>query len=248
MTHYEDKGGTLADRARAYALAQVGNVYWWSGVPDDDEVVHDPDDTPDCSGLTYGLMRHIWRLAVQRGLVKGPLPYSRPTAAEFASMSVRITEPSIVGLDFGIKRTGGAGNGGHVHHIGPYIGNGQVVDARGTGLGVHLETVSWWNGHGITHPDEVEWRRLKPMYGLTVAALGKLTPPNLGPLLAVPDFRGLSGKFAVAQVKAAGFVPVLKNTYNPTIGRYLISSQSPAPGVKAHKGSEVIIVQSLGAK
>lgn len=153
---------TLADHYRLFLFTHIGEEYLWAAVPGDNEVYGD-HEKQDCSGLWYAAQRHVWKLAGKK------MPFGRYTAADYASMSTRIDKPSIIGVDFGIKRTGGAGNGGHVHHIMPFAGGNYTVDARATGQGVHLETLDYW-----TSP-EVEWRRLNPQYRLD---LGKLTDPN----------------------------------------------------------------------
>lgn len=133
-----------ADQMRANALHEVGEDYVWGaqgmgGVEGSDDY--------DCSGF-------IWRMYSNVGH-----HFGRTTADGIAHKTHHIPAPVHVGDMFVFEYSSG-----HAHHIGLYVGKGQIVEARSPALGVCLGTVTSANKRGA------KWiARLADLGELTVA-------------------------------------------------------------------------------
>ena len=110
--------GTGAQRAVAYALAQLGKPYLWAAAG---------PNSFDCSGLT--LM--AWRAGGKS------LPHW--SVAQFAQ-STRIGAAQ---LRLGDLVFWGA-TPGTIHHVAMYIGNGQIIHAPRTGQPVQISNMYYW--------------------------------------------------------------------------------------------------------
>lgn len=110
--------GTGAQRAVAYAKAQVGKPYLWGA---------EGPSAFDCSGLTM----MAWRSGGKY------LPHW--SVAQF-QQSTRI---SVVQLRPGDLVFWGS-TPGSIHHVAMYIGNGQIVHAPRTGQPVQINSMYYW--------------------------------------------------------------------------------------------------------
>jgi hypothetical protein len=142
----------LATTIRANALELVGEPYllgeepWYDDTPDSD-----PLDT-DCSGLVYGVMRRSsvpWR---DGGI------FRRSTANGYWLASTKLTEPGAVGdCGYMVGRSTGT-----AYHVVLYIGQGEVVEARGRAWGVVRTTVAAVNARGA-HWGRFPWLHIGPL-------------------------------------------------------------------------------------
>ncbi len=134
-------GTTSGDSVVADAQQYLGVPYLWGGT--------DPKTGLDCSGL------------VQR--VYADLGYSLPrTAAGQATVGTEVPG-GLANAQPGDLLTFGS----PAHHIGIYIGNGQMIDAPHTGTAVRVEPV-------YETPSHV--RRIVPSQAATPAAVSSSTP------------------------------------------------------------------------
>lgn len=120
---------TKADQFRANALHEVGEDYVW-GAEGSGGVAG--DDNYDCSGFEWAMLNDVG------------VHFTRTTAEGFRQRGERITAPSKVGADFGVL----VDSSGHAFHIAPYIGKGEIVEAKGSAYGVVKTTVAAWNAKG----------------------------------------------------------------------------------------------------
>jgi len=137
-----------ADKARHFLMEQVGEEYQMGAEP--------PHDT-DCSGLFYGMLRHVG------------VSIPRVTAHDYYRRAKRIRRPSRLG-DFAVLLSGG-----HAHHLICYAGRYDTVEARGERWGVIRSTVRDVNRRGAV------WMRLTRPH----VDLGRLTPPHPRHMYAV---------------------------------------------------------------
>jgi hypothetical protein len=140
---------TRADQYRANALHEVGEDYVWGaegagGVAGNDDY--------DCSGFTWAMLNDVG------------VKMSRTTADGYMRKGVKIAKPSKVGADFAVLDTNG-----HAHHIIPYIGLDDTVEAKGKAWGVVRGTVASANARGA------KWYRFPNV------DLGALTSANPAP-------------------------------------------------------------------
>lgn len=119
---------TRADQYRANALHEVGEDYHWG---DEGTGGVEGDDDYDCSGFTWAMLNDVG------------VKMTRTTADGFMHRGVRIDSPTRVG-DFGVLLDAN----GHAHHIAPFIGQVDVVEAKGKAYGVVRTTVAAFNKRG----------------------------------------------------------------------------------------------------
>ncbi len=105
-----------ANKAIAYARAQLGKPYQWGGAG---------PDSFDCSGLTM----MAWE---QAGV------YFPHLAQDQYDMTQRISISQALPGDLIFF-----GTPGNVYHVGLYIGNGQMIDAPETGQTVSIQSIYW---------------------------------------------------------------------------------------------------------
>jgi len=103
-----------AAAAIAYARAQIGKPYQWGG---------SGPNSFDCSGLTM--------MAWAAGGVSLP-HYSAAQYADTAHIPIADLEPGDL-VFFGSD----------IHHVGLYIGNGEMIDAPDTGAFVRVDSIYW---------------------------------------------------------------------------------------------------------
>ncbi len=120
---------TRADQFRANALHEVGEDYQWGkegtgGVAGNDEY--------DCSGFTWAMLNDVG------------VKMARTTAEGFRKRGKAIIAPSMVGADFGVLLR----PDGTAHHIAPFIGKDEVVEAKGEAYGVVKTTVAAFHKRG----------------------------------------------------------------------------------------------------
>jgi cell wall-associated NlpC family hydrolase len=121
--------GTSAQRAVAYALAQLGTPYVWGG---------DGPGGFDCSGLVqaaYAAAGIFLPRTAQAQYDAGPLV---PDGASLAPGDL---------VFFG----GGAGS---VDHVGIVVASGEMIDAPHTGAVVRVESYDWSDYIGATTPGD----------------------------------------------------------------------------------------------
>ena len=122
----DEKG---AQRAIAYARAQLGKPYVWAAAG---------PDTFDCSGLTMmawragGVSLSHWSIAQYAEGRKIPLGQIRP--GDLVFFSTDLTEYRAI------------------HHVGLYIGGGQMIEAPYTGAVVRISTISRPSLYGAVRP------------------------------------------------------------------------------------------------
>lgn len=116
-----------ANKVVFHAMSLIGTPYRWGG--------ESRQDGFDCSGL----VQYVYRNAVGITLPR--------TSAAMSAMAVpKITRFSALATgDLLFFRTGFSG----ITHVGIYVGNGQFIDAPGSGDKVRLEwlTRSYWRQH-----------------------------------------------------------------------------------------------------
>jgi NlpC/P60 family len=112
--------GLQAEVALAFALAQVGRPYVWGATG---------PDSYDCSGLT-------WQSYAHAGVA---LP--RVAAAQYALAGTPVAIGDLLPGDLVFFATA-AWDPGAVHHVGMYVGHGQMVDAPHPGAYVRVEPVT----------------------------------------------------------------------------------------------------------
>ena len=105
-----------ANKAIAYARAQLGKPYQWGGAG---------PDSFDCSGLTM--------MAWQQGGVFFP-----HLAQDQYDMTQRISLADAAPGDLIFF-----GTPSNVYHVGLYVGNGQMIDAPETGQTVSVQSIYW---------------------------------------------------------------------------------------------------------
>ena len=110
--------GTGAQRAVAYAKAQLGKPYLWAAAG---------PNAFDCSGLTM----MAWRQGGKN------LPHW--SVAQF-QQSTRIGVGSLRKGDLVFW----GGSPGSIHHVAMYIGNGQIIHAPRTGQPVQINSMYYW--------------------------------------------------------------------------------------------------------
>ena len=81
-------------------------------------------NTFDCSGLVYWCYSH------------SGFKITRETAQDYYNESTKTTNPDVGDLVF-------FGTPSNIHHIGIYIGNGQMIDAPQTGETVQIQSYNW---------------------------------------------------------------------------------------------------------
>jgi len=119
---------TKADQFRANALHEIHEDYVW-GAEGNGGVAG--DDNYDCSGFYHAMLRNV------------DVKESRTTAEGYRLRGKRIDHPSKVGQDFAVLVTNG-----RAHHIIPFIGKGDTVEAKGKAYGVVFGTVDSANARG----------------------------------------------------------------------------------------------------
>lgn len=98
----------------AYARAQLGKAYQWGGAG---------PDSFDCSGLTM------------RAWEAGGVSLAHYAAAQYANTAhVAIANLQPGDLVF---------FGSDLHHVGLYVGGGQMIDAPSTGSFVRTDSIYW---------------------------------------------------------------------------------------------------------
>jgi cell wall-associated NlpC family hydrolase len=105
-----------ADKAIAYAYAQLGKPYQWGGAG---------PDSFDCSGLTM----MAWE---QAGIYFPHLAQDQYDLTQPVAVSSAIPGDLIF-----------FGTPSNVYHVGLYIGNGQMIDAPETGQNVSIQSIYW---------------------------------------------------------------------------------------------------------
>ena len=105
-----------ANRALAYARAQLGKPYQWGAAG---------PDSFDCSGLTM--------MAWRQGGVSFP-----HLAQDQYDMTQRISISQALPGDLIFF-----GTPSNVYHVGIYVGNGQMIDAPETGQNVSVQSIYW---------------------------------------------------------------------------------------------------------
>lgn len=140
---------SLADQFRANALHEIGEDYVWGasgtgGVEGDDDY--------DCSGFEWAMLYDVGVRKV------------RTNAEGFRRQGTPISTPAKVGADFGVLLR----SDGTAHHIAPYVGLNEIVEAKGAAYGVVKTTVADFNARGA------KWYRFPDV------DLGSLTAPFSG--------------------------------------------------------------------
>jgi cell wall-associated NlpC family hydrolase len=107
-----------ANKAIAYARAQLGKPYQWGGAG---------PDSFDCSGLTM----MAWE---QAGVYFPHLAQDQYDMTQRESISEALPGDLIF-----------FGTPSNVYHVGLYIGNGQMIDAPETGQDVSIQSIYWSN-------------------------------------------------------------------------------------------------------
>jgi cell wall-associated NlpC family hydrolase len=107
-----------ANKAIAYARAQLGKPYQWAGAG---------PDSFDCSGLTM----MAWE---QAGVYFPHLAQDQYDMTQRESIAQALPGDLIF---FGTPT--------NVYHVGLYIGNGQMIDAPETGQNVSIQSIYWSN-------------------------------------------------------------------------------------------------------
>ncbi len=109
-----------AEKAVAYAHAQVGKPYQWGG---------DGPDSFDCSGLTM------------RAWEAGGVSLTHHSVAQ-ANETTRVSYSNLKPGDLIFWSSNGAPSG--VYHVGLYIGDGKMIHAPSTGKNVEIQDVFYW--------------------------------------------------------------------------------------------------------
>jgi cell wall-associated NlpC family hydrolase len=111
-------GGTAGDIAANWALSQLGKPYQWGGAG---------PDTYDCSGLTMDAWAHAGvRLLHYTGYQwqEGQhVPLDQLQRGDLLFYATNNSDPATI------------------HHVGIYIGNGEMVDAPYTGADVRIDSI-----------------------------------------------------------------------------------------------------------
>jgi cell wall-associated NlpC family hydrolase len=102
-------GGLAAERAVAFAYAQLGKPYQWGAAGENGRF--------DCSGLTM----RAWEAA---GVA---LPHN--SAAQYASAGPHIDDPSQLAPGDLVYFAHDVADPATIHHVGIYIGNGRMIEA-----------------------------------------------------------------------------------------------------------------------
>jgi NlpC/P60 family/Transglycosylase SLT domain len=123
-----------AERAVAFAYAQLGTPYQWGG---DGE-----NGTFDCSGLTMA----AWAAA---GVT---LPHN--AAAQYASAGPHIPDPSQLQPGDLLYFAHDTSDPATIHHVDIYIGAGRIIEAPHTGAPVRIANAFRADYIGATRPSE----------------------------------------------------------------------------------------------
>lgn len=109
-----------AEKAVAYARAQLGKPYQWGA---------DGPDSFDCSGLTM------------RAWEAGGVRLTHHSVAQ-ANETARVSYSNLKPGDLIFWSSNGAPSG--VYHVGLYIGDGKMIHAPSTGKNVEIQDVFYW--------------------------------------------------------------------------------------------------------
>ncbi len=112
----------------AYAEAQIGKPYVWAGAG--------PNNF-DCSGLTMQAFRRVGINFVHNA-------YAQYEATKSERVSYADLQPGDL-VFFGPNEAG-------IHHVGIYVGNGEMVDAPETGQDVQIESMAGFGYFAATDP------------------------------------------------------------------------------------------------
>ncbi len=144
------KAGPLATRAVTFALSQVGKMYEWAA---------EGPYTYDCSGLMLAAYRSVG-INLPR-VSRDQYRYSRGTPV----LASQLLPGDLI--FFSTDRS----DWRQIHHVGMYVGNGQMVHAPNVGQRVQVSTV-WSGGYfGAIRVDSAV-----PAPGVTPSATASATP------------------------------------------------------------------------
>lgn len=115
--------------AANWALSQLGKPYLWGGAG---------PDAYDCSGLTMVAWAHAGVTLLHWTGYQWPsgphIPLSQLRRGDLVFYATNTADPSTI------------------HHVGMYIGNGEMVDAPYTGAFVRIDSIYWPGLIGATRP------------------------------------------------------------------------------------------------
>ena len=188
-----------ADQFRANALHEIGEDYQWGhegtgGVAGNDDY--------DCSGFYHAMLTDVG--------VKD----SRTTAEGYRVRGVRIVNPSRVGQDFAVLLR----PNNTAHHIIPYIGHDDTVEAKGEAWGVVRGTVTGANARGA-HWYRIDKNDLGALTGATVHVQSRKYP---GHVLRVGD-RGTDVRWIQKRLRIAGFSVAIDGVFGAGTAKHIVA-------------------------
>ncbi len=126
-----DQGASAAagNAAADWALTQIGKPYQWGAAG---------PSTYDCSGLTMEAWAHAGVSILHWTGFQWPsgphIPIGQLRRGDLVFYATNIADPATI------------------HHVGMYIGNGEMVDAPYTGAFVRIDSIYWTGLIGATRP------------------------------------------------------------------------------------------------